>query len=257
MIEYREHKWETIFRTLAVIISVSICITVLYTSYDYNINETIDNKINDFAQDWIPPNAIETTKTTTTVTTHKEPFVFSAAGLGTIQGYIHKDYDDVVEFKGIPFAKPPIGNKRFMQAEPASAWNGILDASSAPRCLRAFEQILAPGSLGTDGGSEDCLYLSLYVPKHLLDSGNNETVAVYVYFHGGAYLAGSSNQQDGGYIASTQNIIIISANYRLGVFGFWFHSSFDPNYPSSTTDSGNQGLLDQQMAMKWTRGHYD
>ena len=52
--------------------------------------------------------------------------------------------------------------------------------------------------------------------------------------------------------------VIISANYRLGVFGFWFHPAFDPSYPEVNKDkiqSGNQGLLDQQMAMRWTREH--
>ena len=67
---------------------------------------------------------------------------------------------------------------------------------------------------------------------------------------------------NGGYIASTQNVIVIAANYRLGVFGFWFHEDFEAkmdeehglHFNPDLTYSGNQGLMDQQMAMIWTKG---
>ena len=88
-----------------------------------------------------------------------------------------------------------------------------------------------------------------------------QDLPIFLYFHGGAYLLGMNSVIRGEHIAATQNIIVIAANYRLGPFGFWYHPDFearmadehnlpfDPNLPYS----GNQALMDQQMAMIWTR----
>ena len=195
-------------------ISTAVNLSVLYTSYD----ESVDKKIEDFAEDWSPPlteapiiettttKATTTTATTTTTSTTtsttprittpepRVPYDFEAIGLGLIRGYVHSRYEDVVEFKGVPFAEPPIGNLRFKAPVPLSVpWEGTYDADTAPRCLQAFEQTVTNGT--GDGGTEDCLYLSLYVPKSVLESNNADVdkPVVYLYFHGGAYLGGSSN----------------------------------------------------------------
>ena len=86
---------------------------------------------------------------------------------------------------------------------------------------------------------------------------------VLLYFHGGAFMLGSNVVINGGHIASTQNIIVVAANYRLGVFGFWAHPDFPTNpsedyavtYENDAPFIGNQALMDQQMAMIWTREH--
>ena len=114
-------------------------------------------------------------------------------------------YDILVlyNFKGVPFAKPPIGDLRFKAPERFDGeWeNGKLDATRAPICPQLFEGITEDSTMV---GTEDCLYLSLYVPKNALD--NNLQLPVYLYFHGGAYLGGASGVVDGAYIASTQNL---------------------------------------------------
>ena len=155
-------------------------------------------------------------------------------------------------FDGIPFAQSPVDELRFMPPVKSDAWDGILSATSIPRCLEAFEV----GNETEIEGTEDCLYLSVYTPRNALETKSN--LAVYLYFHGGAYAAGSSSLQDGAYIAATQNIVVVTANYRLGVFGFWFHPAFDGAYPDhdeNSTESGNQGLLDQRMAKQWVKEH--
>ena len=125
---------------------------------------------------------------------------------------------------------------------------------NSQHCFQAFQIGPNPGS------SEDCLYLDIYIPRTIYESGT-ENVPMYVYFHGGAYMIGMNTAISGGHIASTQNIIVIAANYRLGVFGFWFHPTFEARmdaehnleYNEELPSSGNQALLDNQMAMIWTR----
>ena len=127
----------------------------------------------------------------------------------------------MVTFDGIPYAAPPVGDLRFMPPIEPSQWEGDyfsvtfaltsitppksllgrLDAAlGIPRCLQAFET----GNETETEGSEDCLYLSVYTPRSVLEKKSK--VAVYLYFHGGAYAAGASSLQDGAYIAATQNI---------------------------------------------------
>ena len=128
----------------------------------------------------------------------------------------------------------------------------FLDARSpGAHCIQAFE-FMFDDLIGNDfgSGSEDCLHMNIYVPKSALRQEHRQ-LPVYVYFHGGAFLLGSNSDIDGAKIAYEQDIIIVIANYRLGVFGFWFSDQI--LHSENPTDSGNQGILDQQCAMKWVR----
>merc|ERR1712013_485262 len=122
-------------------------------------------------------------------------------------------------FKGIPYAKPPVKELRFMPPQEVDPWTEMLDATE----------------------DENCLSLNVYSPK--LDSKKR---AVMVYFHGGAYImgGGASFFFGPGYLLE-QNVVLVTFNYRLGPLGFL-----------STTDKaagGNQGVQDQIMVLKWVK----
>ena len=265
------------FRLFFTAVSVGISTAILYTSYD----EYIDKKIVNYVATWAPPpstpsitsNPIPTstestiTKTTTTTSNDIEkPFSVEISGLGIANGIVHNLYDNVVVVRKIPFAKPPIGDLRFNAPRIERDWSTYahVDMDSSLAVLNGTgnsQQCFQSQDSSEDTkSSEDCLYLDIYIPKSAIE---NDTVKypVYLYFHGGAFHIGNSTVIDGSYIAATQNIIVIAANYRLGVFGFWCHEDFearmDLEHGLSFNDqllySGNQGLMDQQMAMIWTR----
>ena len=147
-------------------------------------------------------------------------------------------------WKGIPFAKPPIGNLRWKPPQPINSWNDILDASAfSPIC---YQDSYIDAANYTQ--SEDCLYLNVYKPSN---SNNNLTVMVWIY--GGGFTAGAAslpfyNPQ---YLVN-RDVLVVTINYRLGIFGFAASkllATEDNNYPTS----GNYGLLDQKLAMKWVK----
>jgi carboxylesterase type B len=88
-------------------------------------------------------------------------------------------------------------------------------------------------------GVEDCLYLNVFAPV------NSTNLAVMFWIHGGAYQEGAANEYDGGNIASNQGVVVVTTNYRLGLFGFGYRANSDM--------TGNFGLLDQRLALAWTR----
>ncbi|XP_073813923.1 juvenile hormone esterase-like [Musca autumnalis] len=143
-------------------------------------------------------------------------------------------------FLGVPYALPPLGNLRFSHPQPHAKWQGILDATRPkPDCIQ--KNVLIPNSEVT--GEEDCLYMNIYRPQP--SSNNPNLLPVMVYFHGGGFYAGSPNPQIVGpeYFMDTQGVILAVPAYRLGIFGFL-----------STNDSvisGNFGLKDQTLALKW------
>ncbi|XP_077972457.1 fatty acyl-CoA hydrolase precursor, medium chain-like [Styela clava] len=154
-------------------------------------------------------------------------------------------------FRNIPFAKPPVGNLRFMPPQPVEPWNGVKDGTipgKVPMYPTAMEEGMEqyfpfPNSYKTEPVlGEDCLHLSVYTPS--LQKGKNLAVMVWIY--GGGFSSGSEREYDGTVLAGMNDVVVVVPNYRVGVFGFL---SLGP----SSVCSGNAGILDQQLALRWVQ----
>ena len=160
---------------------------------------------------------------------------------GTLQGTA---LGKARKFLGVPFAKPPIGELRFMPPVQNAKWTAARDATvAAPRCT----QLLLDQSGMLQGSSEDCLYLNVYAPV-----GTKTPLAVMLYFPGGAYIIGGADEPifEGTKLSQAGNVIVVTANYRLGPFGFMNHPSLTG---IDSTNTGNVALLDQREAMRWVQ----
>ncbi|XP_055607197.1 juvenile hormone esterase-like [Uranotaenia lowii] len=146
-------------------------------------------------------------------------------------------------FMGVPFAKPPLGPLRFKNPVPFGRFNGIYDAG-LPKGVCVQKTDLLPQAVLM--GSEDCLYLNVYRPKT-----RGQLLPVLVYIHGGGYLGGTAHPGVLGpeKFMDTEKIILVTFQYRLGVFGFL--STGDQVAP------GNFGLKDQLLALKWVKKNID
>ena len=142
-------------------------------------------------------------------------------------------------FKGIPFAQPPVGELRWREPVPVRPWRGIRDATGfGHTCVQG-------GALGADS-SEDCLYLNVWAPEWPAKSRK----AVMVWIHGGGNFAGAGSEPvfDGESLAR-HGVVVVTMNYRLGIFGFFAHPELTKESPHHV--SGNYGLLDQVLALRW------
>jgi para-nitrobenzyl esterase len=151
----------------------------------------------------------------------------------------------VVTFKGIPFAAPPVGELRWKEPQPVTPWEGVRKATEfGTRCMQA--PIYADMVFRDPGPSEDCLYLNVWTPG--VSAKTKRPVMVWIY--GGGFQAGASSEprQDGEYLAH-KGVVIVSMNYRLGLFGFFSHPGLTAE--SAHRASGNYGLMDQAAALKW------
>ncbi|XP_045165876.2 cocaine esterase-like [Mercenaria mercenaria] len=165
--------------------------------------------------------------------------------VNTTNGPVHglvKQYhnEDVLQFKRIPYAEPPIGKLRFKKPLRYKKREKVLNATElGPSCIQNFfgNDALFLESLNI---SEDCLHLNIYVPR-----GINKTApkAVMVWIHGGGFTAGQGTLIDGSYLALQGDVIVVTINYRLGLLGFL--STEDANAP------GNYGIWDQKLAIEW------
>lgn len=153
----------------------------------------------------------------------------------------------VAAYKGIPYAKPPIGELRWRPPVPAPAWEGVRDARKfGHSCLQPpypatsvyFGDIASP--------SEDCLTLNVWAPS------GAKKLPVMVWIHGGALLRGGGSEPlYDGVKMTQQGIVVVSINYRLGLLGFFAHPALSAE--SEQRVSGNYGLLDQIEALRWVR----
>ncbi|GAB1602532.1 cholinesterase 1-like [Argonauta hians] len=160
---------------------------------------------------------------------------------------------DLNVFLGIPFAKPPVGDLRFRRPEPVDRWEGVKETKQfSASCMQSksgsylFDIFPQPELWKSNSNlSEDCLYLNIWAPTKPRNPGSNLTTMVWI--HGGAFLLGSSSLKlhNGRWLAASENVIVASFNYRLGVFGFLLLD--DERAP------GNMGLMDQILAIKWIR----
>jgi len=156
-----------------------------------------------------------------------------------------KDDGAVHSFLGIPYAAPPVGNLRWKPPAAAASWTGVRKATEfGNHCMQG--KVYGDMNFRDPGGSEDCLFLNVWVPTK--PSGAKLPVMVWIY--GGGFAAGSTSEarQDGAHLAQ-QGVIVVSMNYRLGVFGFFVHPELAKE--SGHNAAGNYGLLDQTAALRW------
>ena len=144
-------------------------------------------------------------------------------------------------FKNIPFAQPPVGDLRWREPLPAKAWVGVRDATAfGPMCNQNDNAQLPH--------SEDCLQLNVWTPTLPPAS----PLPVMVWVHGGGNVAGSGVEPlFNGEVLAGRGVVVVNINYRLGVFGFFAHPELTRESPHRA--SGNYGLADQILAMRWVR----
>lgn len=153
---------------------------------------------------------------------------------GLVRGHLS---NGIVEYLGIPYAKPPVGELRFKRAQPAERWAGVFDAREYGPCAVQFER-------GQCVGSEDCLTINV---KRPIDA---HKLPVFVYIHGGGYNTGScASPMLNGDLFAQDGVVFVAFQYRLNVLGFYDFST----YPGCEWMDTNCGLSDMIMAMHWIR----
>jgi len=164
--------------------------------------------------------------------------------LGTVEG---KDDGKVKTFLGIPYAAPPVGELRWKAPAPAAKWGGVKKVTEfSPHCLQG--NVFGDMVFHDPGGSEDCLTLNVWVADKHVDP----KLPVMVWIYGGGFVAGTTSEaRQNGYNLAQQGVIVVSMNYRLGVFGFLVHPELAAE--SGHNSAGNYGLLDQLAALQWVR----
>jgi para-nitrobenzyl esterase len=177
--------------------------------------------------------------------TMSQPFAVSIKGTiaqtqsGAVQGALD---GNVLAFRGIPYAAPPIGDLRWKPPQPPLPWMGTRDASTFGNVCPQLDNNNQPF------GDEDCLVLNIYVSSQ---SPHGQTQPVMVFLHGGSNTGGTTQGQvfDSS-LLTTQGVILVTVQYRLGLLGFLTHPLLTFEGGGS---SGNYGLRDQIAALTWVQ----
>ncbi|HEY2782313.1 MAG TPA: carboxylesterase family protein [Steroidobacteraceae bacterium] len=176
---------------------------------------------------------------------------------GTLQG---THVGSIIAFRGIPYARPPVGDLRWQPPLPPVPWQGVKEATQPGSACTQRASGLAPffapmaEAYGSSfqqppvQSSEDCLYLDVWVPQWPV----KQALPVMVWLHGGSNTVGSGTQSTYSGTSLTQRgVLLVTLNYRLGAMGFFSHP--DLTAESSHHSSGNYGLLDQLAALAWVK----
>lgn len=154
---------------------------------------------------------------------------------------------DVVSFKGVPFAAPPVGVLRWRPPQPVKPWLGARAADKyGPICQQNYDP--EDNGVGPVPASEDCLTLNVFTPI------GAKALPVMVWIHGGGFVNGSGTAAlyDGSGLAR-QEVVVVTLNYRLGRFGFFAHPALTAEAKGQPV--GNYGLMDMIAALKWVRAN--
>jgi para-nitrobenzyl esterase len=173
---------------------------------------------------------------------------------GQLQGMPGKNAE-VTLFRGVPYAAPPVGDLRWRAPQPVASWKGVRQANKFGNVC--MQNPLKPGSFyqvefyaSAEPMGEDCLYLNLWTAA--LQA--SEKRPVMVWLHGGGFVEGSGSLPSfDGEALARKGVVLVTINYRLGVFGFLAHPELSRE--SSFHASGNYGMLDQLEALKWVRAN--
>lgn len=152
----------------------------------------------------------------------------------------------ISQYLGIPYAAPPLGDLRWTPPQRYGRWHGVREATQ-------FGYICSQANAGPNG-NEDCLTLNVYTPglkneKNQDKEDKKDSLPVMVWIHGGALVTGGSDGYDPTPLVEKGGVIVVTINYRLGVFGFFAHPALD----AEGHLFANYGLLDQQFALRWVR----
>ena len=170
---------------------------------------------------------------------------------GKIQG-VESSAKGVYVYKGIPFAAPPVGDLRWKEPQPVVPWEGVKVADTfGPGAMQAKHDSSNPWTSEfyweDPEFSEDCLYLNVWTPA---PGKPGKKLPVAMWIHGGAYTGGWGYEPEfDGKVWAEKGVVLVTINYRLGVFGFLVHPFLTAESPHQV--SGNYGLLDQVAALKW------
>lgn len=163
---------------------------------------------------------------------------------GPVKGMVVRG---VREFLGIPYAAPPVGDLRWQPSQAHAPWLQPLDATKfANHC----PQVASP--FGVASLNEDCLYLNVFTLRTADDHADREDSSgrpVMVWIHGGALIAGESDDYDPEQLVKKGGVVIVTINYRLGLLGFFAEPALD----AEPHLLANYGLMDQQFALQWVR----
>lgn len=168
---------------------------------------------------------------------------------GAIVGRAAESNPQLLEFLGIPYAAAPTAENRWRPPRPAAAWRSVRQTIEyGPACPQLpsawLPEMLGKERMQTD---EDCLYLNVWTTKlHA-----RPPQAVMVWIHGGGNIEGSQEWPPLGRVLAARGVVVVTLNYRLGVFGYFSHPALTAE--SSHRSSGNYGLLDQIAALQWVR----
>ena len=153
-------------------------------------------------------------------------------------------------FRGVPFAKSPVGPMRWMPPQPPEPWDGVLRADRFGAIAPQNPMLEGPGAMEEpEPQNEDCLFLNIWTPD--LDDKKRP---VMVWIHGGAFSigSGSSPMYEGGVLARRNDVVVVTINYRLNLLGFLnLNEATNGKIPAT----GNEGLLDQVAALEWVNTH--
>jgi para-nitrobenzyl esterase len=190
------------------------------------------------------------------------PTTVRSTEFGQVDGVVETD-GNTVSWRGVPFAKPPVGTLRWQPTQAPDAWTGVRPAKDFADACSQIGGLYGPPPKGKDYsavwetfyqqiGSEDCLYLNIWSPADATDASK---LPVIVYIHGGSNVVGAAFDPllQGGNLAQNANAVVVTVAYRLGLFGWFANPAFNTGDPIH--DSGNYALLDLIQSLKFVQSN--